>query len=237
MERRFNLLPSFTDNFILNENSSIFTYNPSIKVLKYDAGIDFINPLHKSIKQLLRERTYISILELYKAYPEYDYYWMLEDDVLFNGDISLFFKDSFSLDHDLLYCTGMYKKDAFWDATNIPRSQRIPGDVKMWYHIIETQIFNYKISEPEAGGHTVVMRSSKKFAAHMLELHNKKVFGHSESYPITIANIHNYKIGFLEEIFKEKNYLSRLYCNFDNRYSISDLFNLPKNTFIHAVKF
>lgn len=236
MERRFSLLPTFTDNFILNENSSNLTYNPSIKILRYDAGLDFINPLNKSTPDVLKERTYISILKLYEAYPEYDYYWMLEDDVLFNGDMSLFFKDSFSLDHDLLYCTGIYRKNVT-DISKIPRPQRIPGDQEMWYEIIENKIFNYRISSAVAGGFTGIMRFSKKLISLMLELHNKKVFGHSECYPITIASIHDLKIGFLEEIFKEKNYLSRLFCNFENRYSISDLSNLPKNTFVHAVKF
>jgi len=59
--------------------------------------------------------TYFAILYFRKHYPDYDYYWLVEDDVWYNGDWSKFFKSFEGNNADLVsaYLTS-YKEAPHW---------------------------------------------------------------------------------------------------------------------------
>lgn len=214
MERRYNLLPQNTDNYILTEIKNNLAYSNNVKLFKFNSDIEHINiPFIRC--------TYISLICFFEIYPNYDYYWLLEDDLIFNGDFSLFFNDTEMLDYDLLKCHGHFK-----ESSNLT-----------WYSMEENKIKNYELETPIAGGLACIQRWSNKLAKKLLELHNNKVFGHLESYPITIACREKMKIGFFEEIFKDKKYYIPENCSYYSRFNIKDLETLPLNTLIHAVKF
>lgn len=215
MERRYKLLPHDTDNFIITEIKNNLTYNNEIKLFKFDSNIDYIT------SPFIRW-TYVSLINFYDTFPDYDYYWLLEDDLLFNGDFSVFFNDTKKLDEDIIICYGHYR-----DKSNN----------EGWYNVEGNKIFNYEVDSPLAGGFACIQRWSNKFTSLLSNLHKNKAFGHLESFPMTVAFKNNMKIGFFENIFKEQNYYMQNYCNYHTCFNLNDMNNLPKNTLIHAVKF
>jgi hypothetical protein len=218
MERRYNLLPKETDNFIIHQKENDLKYSDSVNVFKFDSNIEFV-------KKPFYNCTYLSLLMFYKEHPNYDYYWLLEDDLVFNGDFSLFFKETNRLKEDVIIGHGKYKKDS-----HNPE----------WYSVENNRIYGgYDIEFPLVGGFIGIQRWSNKFTKKLYEeTFNRKVYGHTESFPITVALLNNMKIGFLEDIFKGYGcfYLEKC-CNPIRKYTLNDLNFLPKNTLIHAIKF
>jgi len=214
MERRYKLLPQNTDNFILTEEKLNLIYGQDIKTCKFNSAIEHIS------SPFVRW-TYVSLICFYDMFPNYEYYWLLEDDLIFNGDFSVFFNDTKNRDEDIIICQGRYRGT----------------DNDYWFDCTESKIHNYEIDTPTIGGLVVIQRWSNKLASLLSNLHKNKIFGHLESFPTTVAHRNNLKIGFLEEIFKEQAYYMKNYCNYDTRFNLIDLDHLPKNTLVHAVKF
>jgi len=72
------------------------------------------------------------ILKFHKDYPEYDYCWLIEDDVMFSGNWRYFF-DTFSEDTFDLLTTKIRKyKDApnwyWWNSVKAPEGQQVSVD-------------------------------------------------------------------------------------------------------------
>jgi hypothetical protein len=227
MERRYNLLPSNTDNFIIYDKKENLNYNNNIKTFNFNFNLLDISktdlPLDNNERTIYRF-TYISLLYFYEKYPNYDYYWLIEEDLIFNGDFHLFFNSTESLKEDFIGCYGHFKKDK-------------EINVQHWFTIEPNRIYgNYEHKFPLVGGFIGIQRMSN---ALIKELHKKAfsdgIFGNAESFPATLAYLNNMKLGFLEKIFKE--YYSREYCDWNKRFCLNDLQRLPKNNLIHAVKF
>jgi hypothetical protein len=212
MERRYKLLPQNTDNFILTEEKLNLIYDQDIKTCKFNSALEYIT-------SPFARWTYVSLINFYNIFPDYDYYWLLEDDLIFNGDFSVFFNDTKLRNEDIIICYGCY------------------NDGGEWFRCEQNRIYNYEIDTPTVGGLAVIQRWSNKLASLLSNLHKNKIFGHLESFPCTVAHRNNLKIGFLEEIFKEQAYYKKSYCNYNTRFNLTDLDSLPKNTLIHAVKF
>ena len=215
MERRYRLLSQHTDNFILTEEKWNLTYSQDVNAYKFNSTIE-----HISIPFITC--TYVSLIWFYNKFPDYDYYWLLEDDLIFNGDFSVFFNDVKHRDEDLIHCYGGYNNGK---------------DSQEWFTLGCNNIHNYDIVTPTAGGLAVIQRWSNKLACLLSSLHANKVFGHMESFPCTVAHRNNLKIGFLQEIFKDQAYYTRNHCDWNTRFNLADLDHLPKNTLVHAVKF
>lgn len=218
MERRYNLLPKETDNFIIHQIENDLNYSDGINVFKFDSNIDFV-------KKPFYNCTYLSLLLFYINFPDYDYYWLLEDDLIFNGNFSLFFKEVDKLDEDFIIGHGKFRKDE-------PHAE--------WYTIENNRIHGgYDVDFPLAGGFVGIQRWSNKFIKKIYdETFAKKVYGHTESFPATVALLNDMKIGFLEDIFKGYGclYMEKC-CNPVRKYTLNDLDLLPKNTLVHAIKF
>jgi hypothetical protein len=212
MERRYRLLSQHTDNFILTEERLSLAYSQDVNTCKF-------NSIIQHMTSPFARWTYVSLIDFYNKFPDYDYYWLLEDDLIFNGDFSVFFNDAKQRDEDIILCHGCY------------------NDGGEWFSCEESRIHNYEVDIPTVGGLAVMQRWSNKLACLLSNLHAHKTYGHLESFPCTVAHRNNLKIGFLEEIFKEQAYYMKNYCNYDTRFNLTDLDHLPKNTLIHAVKF
>lgn len=61
-----------------NENNILFKGNNIWK--KYNGQIDKNHKLYEGNVQFI-------LLEFYKKYNNYDYYWFIEDDIILNGDV------------------------------------------------------------------------------------------------------------------------------------------------------
>jgi len=212
MERRYSLLPSTTDNFILTEKKNNLIFK-NANVFIFDSEEEFI-------KTHFIRWTYVSLVRFYEKNPNYEYYWLLEDDVIFNGNFADFFNETFNLDEDFIITNGHYREqnNSYWYSCE---HNKIHGD--------------YETNLPLAGGFTGIQRWSNKLASILLDLHKKNIYGHLESYPATVAYINKLKIGFLNNILKK--HFIESYCNWNCRFNINDLEKLPKDILLHAVKF
>jgi hypothetical protein len=225
MERRYKLLPKNTNNFLIFDNSTNLKYNSDIQTFIFDFDLSKISkspsPFHK---KTIHRFTYICLLYFYEKYPNYDYYWLLEDDLLFNGDFSLFFNETNKLNQDLLIGFGHYKHK----ESN-----------KTWYSDEMNRIFGgFEHDFPLAGGFIGIQRWSNRFAKLLYEnTFEKGFYGYTESFPATLAYLNDMNIGFLDETFKENKLYIKEFCNPGARFNINQLKNLPNNTLIHAVKF
>lgn len=78
-----------------NEKSNLFIFTDNIlSELGY-------NPLCES---LLPGSNHFPLLKFYKENPNYEYYWVIEDDVRFNGDWKLWFNTFLTLTGDFFTC-------------------------------------------------------------------------------------------------------------------------------------
>jgi len=218
MERRYFLLPSFSSNFILYEQGLNLNYSKEVKTHSFKNLNSFLLskciPMHILRFKGFIQTFYLPLIDFYLKYPHYDYYWQLEDDLVFNGDFSLFFNTSLSWNHDFIGCYGKFN--------NLICS-----------HTAEHSIHNYKVSRPVAEGFIGMQRWSSKFLQHMALLFSHNTLGHVESFPLTVAHLDNFKVGFLNELTEM---YDPLYCNYNTQFQEKDFSLLPTNRLIHSFK-
>jgi hypothetical protein len=110
--------------------------------------------------------THYPLIKFYQDNPEFDYYWIIEDDVRFSGDYSVFFDDVNSNDHDFI--TGHIrshkdKPDFFMWKWLKYKGDQVSADIKLWsfnpIYRISNQAIREVISYHEDGwtGHFEVL--------------------------------------------------------------------------------
>lgn len=219
MERRYSLLPSYSENFILNEEGFNINYSNKVNTHSFKNLNSFILskfPQHVSKFKKFIQTFYLPLIDFYLKYPNFNYYWQLEDDLVFNGDFTLFFNSSLSWDHDFIGCYAD-RSDKYSVCLSTP----------------EHAIYNYKVSAPLAFGFVGIQRWSNQFLRHMVNLLENKTIGHVESFPLTVAYLDNFKVGLLNEL---SNMYNSQYCDWNTQFQSEDFSSLPHNHLIHSLK-
>ena len=211
MEERYKKLP--TDNYtpyIISDLKDSLKYNNDINHFEYN----FFNYVKEPIDFCYA--TYVSIYDLQKL-KQYDYIWLLEDDVVFNGDFKYFFDSYKDKTYDLIcpHYTFKQKNSPWWDKQkNIIRG-------------------NYKTKMPTSGGLGQIFRFSKKIIEIMTTLTENGIYSHHEVFPHTVCDLENLTYhSIIDYIFLNKEYF---FCN--KRFKEEDLEKIPKNLLVHAIKF
>jgi len=219
MERRYSLLPSFTNNFVYFEEGLDLSYSKEVKTHKFKNLNSLLSskfPIYVTTYKKFIQTFYLPLIDFYLKYPQFDYYWQLEDDLIFNGDFSLFFESSFNWNHDLI--VGYTDNSPSYNVClNTP----------------EHSIINYQLSKPLAFSFVAISRWSNLFIKHMVELWNNNSLGHVESFPLTVAILDNFKVGELNKLTPMFN---SQYCNWNTLIKEKDLISIPSNTLIHSYK-
>ena len=169
------------------------------------------------LDNILRQ-TYLAIVSFYRQFPDFENYWLIEDDVVFKGNFVNFFDFYKNSTADLIAPDCGANTDPNNDWYNSPYN-RIEG--------------NYKISVPTAGGLAFVLRLSNKLLKEISRLTEEKIYGHIESFPQTVCN----EDGF--ELYSMKNdpFFDIQYCNWCHNFKEEHIINIPENKLIHAYKF
>jgi len=70
--------------------------------------------------------TYFALLYFFKKKPQYNYYWLIEDDVIYNGHWNNFFKRFFNIKSDFIGCYNTIFKEAkhwfWWNSIFVPNN-------------------------------------------------------------------------------------------------------------------
>ena len=82
---------------------------------------------YKPIRQsLIPGSNHFPLLKFYLQNPFYEYYWVIEDDVRFNGDWDFFFETVFSLKNDFISCyVNTWNSEPLWPWWNIWHPSKI----------------------------------------------------------------------------------------------------------------
>ena len=211
-ERRYFEIPEDINfkKFVITDKKDNLNYN---NVNHYTYSFDkYITD------QSVYRYTYISIVDFYKHNPNYDYYWLIEDDVCFNGNFLTFF--NFYKDKNFDFIVG----DFHYNDPN----------KKGWYNSPYQKITGNYISQfPIAGGLSFICRYSNKLLYKILELTTQKIYGHCESFPHTVCMHNNFSVHQLID----DSFFDIKYCCHDTRIDINNIEKLPKNILLHACKF
>jgi hypothetical protein len=209
IRRRYDLLPKEKyNNFILKDKKCVFDSDKNIFEFDFDyfkTGTD------------IWTNTYFSILQFYEKYKNLDYYWLIEDDVIFNGDWSVFFD---------YYCGD--KSDLILPSYHINCEKHINGG---WYNM-ERNRFKGDFKPRElAGGMIVIQRFSNKLMKKMYELTLNKIHAHGEVFSVTIANDFYMKIQNIGSSFFNTDH-----CNTSHHFTENEISLKPINQLIHSSK-
>ena len=213
MEKRLFRLPenhSF-NRFVLTDKKDSLTYDTRINHHVFNFS-DYITG------QTILRYTFISLLDFFVKNPNYKNYWLIEDDLIFKGDFELFFEYYKDNTHDFLL-PGYH-----FDFTS----------KKRWYRSVYNKIFGlYYTDIPIAGGFVAIARFSNRLLLKLVNLFEKGICGHCESFPHTVCMYEGFDIYSLNN----DKFHDFEYCDQDKRFKSSDLINVPDNKLIHAVKF
>jgi len=213
MENRYNLLPSNHnfDRFILTDIKDGIKYSDSTKHHTFSFS-EYI----KSVSIL--RHTYIALVDFYLKNPNYEYYWLVEDDVVFKGDFHHFFNFYKDNKRDLIvpyFMTDLSSQNEW---------------LKYQYNEINGPYF---VKTPICGGLSIICRYSNKLLKEISSLTEKGVYGHLETFPHTVCTLN----GFTIHSIKEDGFLDLNFCDWHHNWKQDDLINFPENKLIHAVKF
>jgi hypothetical protein len=119
----FHQKGSVVSDRILSTDPYLFTHQ-SLLMLNYLPVTDTLIP----------GSAHFPLLEFYLNYPVYDYYWLIEDDVQFNGDWNTFFEAFRNAGHDFITThIRYYAEEPLWTwwrlfghlTENIPYQRRL----------------------------------------------------------------------------------------------------------------
>lgn len=199
----------------LEIKDNIFYY--SSKDLR-DCGYKLISPVpifHRAKSVMWVNGSLMPINLFHKIKPEYDYYWSIEYDVIFNGEWKYFFETAHKEDWD--FCTSHIKKaDKSWwwyDDILIPYNA-----VKIW-----------RVDEPKRyQSLNTICAFSNEFLKYLNKLYLVGYFGNCEQTLPTAAVNNNMKMVDLAQLglctFESNNW-QKYYKNID-----------IKNLIYHPVK-
>ena len=210
MEERYKKLPDQDySTYIISDFKDNLKYSNSINHFEYS----FNNYVKEPINIIYA--TFVSIYDLHKL-EQYDYIWLLEDDVVFNGDFENFFNFYKNEEYDLI-CPHytLNDKSSWWTLY----SNLIRG--------------NYKTKIPTAGGLGQIFRFSKKIIEIMIFLTEKGIYAHHEVFPFTVCNLEN----LTYHSIIDDNLLNKEYFDYNKRFHEKDLENIPSNLLVHSIKF
>lgn len=224
MERRYNLLPedNYFKKYVFSDIKENLFFSENINHFSFSFD-DLCKGENFSIY------THMSLFSFYKENPDFEYYWLIEDDVLFNGDWGIFFNFYKNLTADIVSPKNSIER--------LPNAEK-KIDVEItspWLLAPLNRIKGtYYTNTPIAGGLSVILRLSNRLLKTLVELYDKqKVYGHLESFIYTVCAFEKYSsYSLVEDRFCELQY-----CNCDTGYRLEDFINIPENILVHAVKF
>ncbi len=85
-------------------------------------------------KALIPGSNHFPVLQFFLKHPGYDYYWVVEDDVRFNGHWTEFFQSFAGMDHDFISChLRRYEQEPawFWWRTLIHPEVTVPVEERI----------------------------------------------------------------------------------------------------------
>lgn len=195
------LLFDDTKNTILPENILYYKFNShSLHKLEYD-------PISLHLKP---GNNHFPLMQFYRDFPNYKYYWNIEYDVYFNGDWSLFFDEFKLIDIDFLSChIEHFLQDPYWN----------------WWDTIDTKEIHINTLQ-YLKSFSPIYRISNPALFFLDDIFKKGIKGHYEALIPTILNHFNYTIAdisgnndFTMEGFKEKYYKNGVTRRTNNRTS------------------
>lgn len=143
---------------------------------------------------------HFALLQFYKDYPNYEYYWSIEYDVVFTGKWTCFFKLFKHIEADLL-------------ASHIKKYAEIP-----WWNWWNTLNFKNDLIKEEQyiRSFNPIYRMSNRALQLVNLLLVQGNSGHYEAFIPTVLNFYNYKIidfggdgAFVLQGYKDKSYIQK----------------------------
>jgi hypothetical protein len=211
MEEIYKKLPNKNyTNYVVSDFKEKLTFNKDINHFEFDYS--------KYIKEPINAcwATYVSIFSLQKL-NDFDYVWLIEDDVAFNGNFATFFDFYKEKNYDFICPTyGLNDNNSHWWRI---QNNLLRGD--------------YKTKIPTAGGFGQIVRYSKRMIKIMSQLVERDIYSTNETFPHTVCNLE--KLTFRAII--DDNFLKKDFFDYNLRFTENDLAQIPKNLLIHAIKF
>jgi len=187
------------DLFLLIENEDSFVIPDYIKYYPFD--VDTINNLHyEPIEEtLIPGSNHFPVLQFYRDFPDYDYYWNIEYDVYFHGDWHIFFDDFKTVNSDFIAShIEYYRQRPFW----------------YWWYTINLKTLS--ISQTEyIKSFNPIYRISNKALNYLHKVLCDENSGHHEVFIPTVLNNSGFSLldyggigNFTPPEFKNRFYLS-----------------------------
>jgi hypothetical protein len=127
---------------------------------------------------LVPGNNHFPLLKYYRENPEYDYFWIIEDDVRFNGDWKLFFDTFLPLPSDFISCGIRPWEDEpgwYWWSSLTHSSKKIPlvkriASFNPIYRIsnIALQFINHILLDGWCGHHEVLLPTLLKYGGYLI---------------------------------------------------------------------
>jgi len=129
------------------------------------------------------------MLVFYINNPNHQYYWFLDDDVSFEGDLKGFFDFYESLDDDFVAIQAFKKED----YPEFPRisviNSRMEGSRGNWLGLCPGPGDNFKSLEFHIGSFFPIVRFSNESMRYLLKIHEEGYYGYSEGFvPTNLAS-------------------------------------------------
>lgn len=155
---------------------------PDVRAFEY--GYDAIRAAYPGLGDI-RTSTFAALAFLYERHPDYEYYWLFENDVVYDGDISGFFRSFVGDPSDYLVPT-CHARSAVPDPPDPG-----PGASPEWYVAPTNRIVDPSgtLAEiPTHAGLAVVQRYSRRFLRGLVAMLRRGAMGQCESFPHTLAH-------------------------------------------------
>lgn len=171
------------------DNSNVCVYNDEI-FKKYN----FNRPIsryhfwgnHQNPKYFY---AHFRMLVYYINYPNFDYYWFFDDDVIFNGSLKTML-EKYSLIKDDLLGIQIFKKEEYPRFPNVSVvNKRMGGSRGNWLSFCPGPGDNFKNSDIQMGSFFPMVRYSNRALAYLLGLNTLGYYGYSEGFvPTSLAS-------------------------------------------------
>ena len=208
IRRRFDLLPNKYEKFILKDKKCDYFSDENI----FEFDFEYFNTGTN-----IWTNTYLAILQFYEKNRDFDYYWLLEDDLIFNGDWNIFFNFYGINNSDLIITEHHINCPKHWNGG--------------WYSMERNTFKGGFVPNQIGGGMVAIQRFSNNLLKKMHELTLTGIHAHAEVFSVSIANHFGMKIEDISDIFYKIEY-----CNTSHHFKQEEIDKMPPNHIIHSSK-
>lgn len=143
------------------------------------------------------------MLCFYIANPGMKYYWFLDDDVSFDGDLKSFFEAYEDSDEDFLAIQA-FKKEEYPEFPRVSViNGRMLGSHGSWLELCPGMGDRFKSKERHLGSFFPIVRFSSRAMEHLLRLHEEGYYGYSEGFVPTSLASDGFKVASMMDEFNQ----------------------------------